>query len=122
MSKKEPFNPFIRLDGCDPQALVEISSQFTTLNLDFAQPTPPMTEAKHAQVSDRSDWNAVANALGNIYQALCNNECNAALNAMRSIERILTKRGIAVPQPSITMRPPTVEEELPIETEFDYGE
>lgn len=122
MSTSKPLNTFIQLEGCNPQDLVAVSNQFASLDLDFVQQAPPSLEAKQSTTSDKADWNAIANALGNVYQALCNNECNAALNAMRSIERILAKRGITVQQPAMPTRATTIEEELPIETEFDYGE
>lgn len=112
----------LRIDACDPLALVEVSQQFIRLDLGLT-PTPPLpteTEKSAPVAADRADWNAVANALGNVYQALCNNECNAALGALRSIERILSKRGISIQQP--TMIPRAHPTELPIEVEFDYGQ
>lgn len=112
----------LRIDACDPLALVEVSQQFIRLDLGLAptQPLPADEEKSVSSASDRADWNAVANALGNVYQALCNNECNAALGALRSIERILSKRGISIQQPTMTPRP--TPSELPIEVEFDYGQ
>lgn len=118
---KKSFHTAIRLDGCNPQDLVDISSQFAALELDIPLEIAPLVEKKTGHTSDRSDWNAVANALGNVYQALCNNECTAALNAMQAIERILLKRDIKVPQPTNPIRT-SLEEELPIETEFNYDE
>lgn len=122
MSNNE-LNNFIRLEGCDPQALVEISDQFTNLDLSLIPPAAVQSVAEpHLMLSDKADWHAVATALGNIYQALCNNECNAALNAMHAIERLLAKRNISVQQPAITSRSQQAAEELPIETEFNYDE
>jgi hypothetical protein len=114
-------NTFIGLDGCDPQALVEISQQFTALDLELPHPTTPTPATTRPSTSDKADWNAVANAMGNVYQALCNNECNAALQALQSIERILERRGINVQQPTMTTRVAD-EGPLPIEAEFNYDE
>ena len=40
-------------------------------------------------------------ALGHVYQALCGEDNEGALEALHAIETLLTKRGVLVPRPKL---------------------
>lgn len=92
----------VRVATCDTEGLVRVSEAFAELELEMVR----RTELTAAQVAaERADWAAVGTAMGRVYQALCDEDNEGALNALRAIETILTKRGVLVPRPTIHERP-----------------
>ena len=86
----------VSVAACDTEALVRVSAQFADLGLEFVR-QPDVTAAQVAM--DKADWAAVGTAMGRVYQALCDQENEATLAALREIESVLTRHGVLVPQP-----------------------
>ena len=81
---------------------MRVSAQFADLGLEFVrQPTPTATQV----ALDKADWTAVGTAMGRVYQALCDQDNEGVLAALHTIDTILTKHGVLVPQP-ILRHPP----------------
>ena len=89
----------VSVEGCDTEALVRVSEQFAELELEMIHQTE-LTAAKIA--AEKIDWETVGNAMGRIYQTLCDGDNNGTMEALHAIEALLNKRGILVPQPVIT--------------------
>ncbi|MGN0887021.1 MAG: hypothetical protein ACI4RT_08520 [Candidatus Spyradenecus sp.] len=90
--------------GCDTEGLVRVSEQFAELELEMAR----QWELTAARVeAEKADWARVGQAMGKIYQTLCDGEHEGTMEALKEIETLLSKRGILVPQPVL----PVVNEE-----------
>lgn len=84
--------------GCDTEALVKVSEQFAELELEMAK----RWELTAARVeAEKADWAKVGAAMGEIYQTLCDGNNEGTMAALRTIEGLLAKRGILVPQPVV---------------------
>lgn len=88
----------VSVAACDTEALVRVSAQFAELELEFARRSD-VTAAQLA--AEKADWAAVGAAMGRVYQALCDQDNEGAVAALREIEALLTKRGVLVPQPRL---------------------
>jgi len=86
----------IRVSGCDTRALVALSDQFAELELEMVR----RSEITAAQLAaDKADWAKAGDALGQTYQALCDDDNAALSEALRTIETILAKHGVLVRPP-----------------------
>lgn len=86
--------------GCDTSALVDVSRQFAELEFE----TLHRHELTAAQVAaDRADWAAAGVALGEVYQALCDGANEQAMQGLHTLETILMRHGVLVPQPTVAM-------------------
>ena len=107
MRGREDGQPRVRHEvavaACDTAALVRVSAQFADLGLEFAR-QPDITAAQVAM--EKADWTAVGAALGQLLQALQDRDNPAFQNAMREIDRVLSRHGVLVPRPT---PPPTQE-------------
>ncbi len=102
--------PELAVSGCDPEGLVRVSEQFAELELEMVR----RSEITAAQVeAERADWGRVAQAMGQVYQTLCDENHQGTMDALKEIEGLLAKRGFLVPQPHLPQPQPT---------EVPYGE
>lgn len=89
----------VGVSGCDTEGLVRISEQFAELELEMAR----QWEVTAARVeAEKADWARVGQAMGRIYQTLCDGEHEGTMAALKEIEGLLSKRGILVPQPVLS--------------------
>lgn len=97
MTKKElALCPELAVSGCDTTALVTVSKQFAELEFE----TLHRHELTAAQVAaEKADWQAAGAALGKVYQALCEGENQQAMAALHTIETLIMRHGVLVPQP-----------------------
>ncbi len=92
------LRPELAVASCDPQGLVRVSEQFAELELEMVR----RSEITAAQIAaERADWAKVGNAMGQIYQSLCDEQLQVTMDALKEIENLLAKRGILVPQPRL---------------------
>ncbi len=101
----------VSVSACDAEALVRVSEEFAELELELVR----RSELTAAQIAaERADWAAVGGALGHVYQALCDEDNEGALEALHTIETLLTKRGVLVPRPKLRpQEPPPAGPEAP---------
>ncbi len=92
--------PEVGVSGCCTEGLVRVSEQFAELELEMVR----RSEITAAQIAaERADWVQVGHAMGQVYQTLCDGDHQATMDALKSIEGLLAKRGILVPQPRLPM-------------------
>ena len=73
-----------------------VSKQFAELEFE----TLHRHELTAAQVAaEKADWQAAGAALGKVYQALCEGENQQAMAALHTIETLIMRHGVLVPQP-----------------------
>jgi hypothetical protein len=123
MSQTAPtLRPELSILGCDTAALVEVSKQFAEFEFEAFR----RNELSAAQVAaDKADWSAIGASMGVVYQSLCNGENEKVMGALHTIETILMRHGVLVPQPTIPAQTPTITPEaepMPVQEEVNYGE
>jgi hypothetical protein len=116
------LRPELSVLGCDTTALVEVSKQFAEFEFEAIR----RNELSAAQVAaDKADWSAIGASMGIVYQSLCDGENEKVMGALHTIETILMRHGILVPQPTLTPVASEATPEpapLPIQEEVNYGE
>ena len=96
------LRPELSVAGCDTTALVEISKQFAEFEFEAFR----RNELTAAQVAaDKADWAELGASMGVVYQALCDGENEKVMGALHTIETILMRHGVLVPQPVVTPAP-----------------
>ncbi len=103
--KTENLRPELSVSGCDTTALVEVSKQFAEFEFEALR----RNEITAAQVAaDKADWAEIGASMGLVYQSLCDNDTEKVMGALHTIETILMRHNILVPQPTLKAMPEEV--------------